>query len=513
MYNANTISRGSQPNKFAPAPVAGSAGVAGFGVPPPAPARPPPAFGGGGGYNNHSHAHARPNADPELREQERVMIQQQQKDAQAMGMGGMGMGMGQPKKRATGIPRTFLNIPGPSNPNSFLNNGDEDEEEELAAPEGIQLLQPNNLGFQALISRGGGMSKNINHASGTATSGNSVKTLEYALKVTAMSIPEHLQCGICAQLVKNAMLIPWDGEGRTACEVCMRDGLTKNAFSCPLTGMEGVSPDDLISNVGLRKAADLFAVGVMEKMEEIIAVEENEKEEQAVKDMEVQNELRKNMLEKKKEFEGGGLDMGVLGGAKKSSKQKRKRSSTDDGFEDEFGGDVFDVDDEEIEEEEEEDMNNMAVPVANNGAVGTNMTLGVNDASKKEDLSDDKNEGNTSKITANVTTNANAPSQSNASMLSQSSNTNTNTNKNTYILKIIIQCCSKGINGILDTTKSSPIVKAMPTLTVMAVPSSSSAIPMPMPSVPPVSSPMPSEPTRSPISSDHVVDTSVSWRY
>ena len=29
-----------------------------------------------------------------------------------------------------------------------------------------------------------------------------------------------------------------------ACEVCMRDGLTKSGFVCPLTGQEGVSPDD-----------------------------------------------------------------------------------------------------------------------------------------------------------------------------------------------------------------------------------------------------------------------------
>ena len=52
--------------------------------------------------------------------------------------------------------------------------------------------------------------------------GNKRRDLDYALKLTATEIPEHLQCGICAQVVKNAMLIPWDTEGRTTCEICMR---------------------------------------------------------------------------------------------------------------------------------------------------------------------------------------------------------------------------------------------------------------------------------------------------
>jgi len=65
------------------------------------------------------------------------------------------------------------------------------------------------------------------------------------------------------------MLIPWDIEARTTCEICMRDSLAKSGFRCPLTGQDDVSPDDLLPNVGLRKAADLFVKGVMKKMDKI----------------------------------------------------------------------------------------------------------------------------------------------------------------------------------------------------------------------------------------------------
>ena len=110
--------------------------------------------------------------------------------------------------------------------------------------------------FKMLIHRGGGQSE-------------ITRDLDYALKFTSTDIPEHLQCGICHGVVKNAMLLPWDMEGRTACESCIRSALTESGFRCPLTGMEGVSPDDLHPNHGLRKAAELFVKGVMEKMDEI----------------------------------------------------------------------------------------------------------------------------------------------------------------------------------------------------------------------------------------------------
>ncbi len=126
----------------------------------------------------------RPNADPELRAQEMREAQQAQPG----------------RRRTAGIPRTFLNIPPPA-------QAAENEDD------GIQL-QPNRIGFEALVNRGGGQSG--------MDGGNKRRDLDYALKLTATEIPEHLQCGICAQVVKNAMLIPWDTEGRTTCEICMR---------------------------------------------------------------------------------------------------------------------------------------------------------------------------------------------------------------------------------------------------------------------------------------------------
>jgi len=64
------------------------------------------------------------------------------------------------------------------------------------------------------------------------------------------------------------MFLSWDMEGRTACDTCILVALAKSGFVCSLTGM-GVSPDDVHPNVGLRKAAELFIKGVIEKMDEI----------------------------------------------------------------------------------------------------------------------------------------------------------------------------------------------------------------------------------------------------
>jgi hypothetical protein len=254
----------------------------------------------------------RPNADPELREQEKQQMQ---------------------KKRATGIPRTFLSLAATQK----TDGGAEDEEGGSAGP----LIQPNTLGFKELLSRGGGQSEDI-----TGTK----KDLDYALKITDTTIPDHLQCGICHSVVKDAMLLPWDPEGRTACETCIRDALTQSGYRCPLTGQDGVSPEDLLPNIGLRRAADMFVKGVMDKIEEI--------EKQAAEEMTASNEATDvsaggNVLEDTAE-------KGVVM-SKKSALTGRKKANSDDPFgagDDDFGGDVFAVaqpkEDTAPEEEEEQ---------------------------------------------------------------------------------------------------------------------------------------------------------------
>lgn len=301
VYSSSSHAKMSQPTKVGPSAV---------GMVPP-----PPSFGKpqSAPFHQHPVVSNRPNADPELREQERLAAQ-----------------AGQPKKRATGIPRTFLSI----SASSPAEGEDRNDEE---AGSGTIKLQPNTIAFEALINRGGGQS---------GSSGRALD-IDYALKLTATEIPEHLQCGICGQVVKNAMLVPWDPEGRTTCEMCMRDGLAKNAFRCPLTGNEGVSPDDLLPNVGLRKAVDVFVKDVFEKMNEIIQAQEAEDE--AEKAKEAQGADHKKDIN----FEGDSLDKGVVVGHKGNvgfSGHKRRRNSDD--FGDEFGGDVFDVEPEDVEEEE-----------------------------------------------------------------------------------------------------------------------------------------------------------------
>ena len=239
-----------------------------------APFRPPPRTGGAAPLK------ARPNADPELRE-------------------------AAPKKRATGIPRTFLSL-----------KAEQDED--------ATLLQPNRIGFEELVQRGGGLSETA------ATK----RDLEYALKLTASVIPDYLACAICGKVVKDAMILPWDPEGRTTCETCIRDALTQNGFRCPLTGMEGVSPDDLLPNLALRKAADQFVKGVMEKMEEV--------EKQQIVDDEEEDEAEEealNDLSKKEVLEGDSGEKGVLVSRKSITNVAPVKEEDVD-----FGGDVFAID-------------------------------------------------------------------------------------------------------------------------------------------------------------------------
>lgn len=274
----------------------------------------PQGRGGGGGANSNYQGrsfHQRPNADPELREQENKLL---------------------PKKRATGIPRTFLNLkPGADS----AKPSDGSDPSALETP----MLQPNVLGFEELKSRGGGQSEN---ASGTKLD------LDYALKLTGMTIPEELQCGICHGVVKNAMLLLWDSEGPAVCESCIRDALAQNGFRCPLTGMEGVSPDDIHPNNTLRKSAERFINEVMEKMEEI-------DQQQVEEDVVQEDTTGAKPNGAASLLEGDRDDSGVI--VSKKLAQSKRRKADDDPFggdEDDFGGDVFAVEAEAKMDEDEE---------------------------------------------------------------------------------------------------------------------------------------------------------------
>jgi len=226
------------------------------------------------------------NADPEIRNEEQ-RIQQ-------------------PKKRATGIPRTFLNF----EENSGAATETKNEENNETTSNKTMKLQPNSLGFQELISRGGGKST------------HSSKNLDYALQLTSTSVPDYLKCGICGNIVKDAMLLPWDTEGRTACETCIRNALNESGFQCPLTKMEGVSPDDLHPNLGLRKAVDSFVQNVWKKVENI------EKEQEIIEEA------------KQKEIEENDKTVVVFSSSRKRPRLEERKETLED---DDFGGDVFAV--------------------------------------------------------------------------------------------------------------------------------------------------------------------------
>ena len=276
-----------------------------------------PGRGTGGGPPRMTHF--RPNADPELREQEKQSM---------------------PKKRATGIPRTFLNLNAPPQ-----TDGREGEEAN------VPLLQPNAIGFKELVNRGGGQSE--------STIGTR-RDLDYALKLTSTSVPDYLKCAICEGVVKDAMLLPWDTEGRTVCAQCIRDALAQNGFRCPLTGIDGVSPDDLIPNVGLRKAAELFIKGVMDKVDEI---EKQQVEETAITE-DTTKSTEANVLD------GDGVEKGVLV-SKKVSLSGRKKDDDPFGLgDDDFGGDVFAVEAEKPKEVEVTDSLAKSETNADDGKAG-----------------------------------------------------------------------------------------------------------------------------------------------
>lgn len=317
---------------------------AGMGVPPPK-----PIFQSGNAANSKSGGNFRPNADPELREQEKKLM---------------------PKKRATGIPRTFLSLSAPA----LTDGNKEGGEGEQSAP----LLQPNKQGFKELVSRGGGQSE---RTAGTR------RDLDYVLKLTSTTVPDHLQCAICNNVVKNAMLLPWDSEGRTVCETCIRDALTQNGFRCPLTGMDGVSPDDLIPNVGLRKAAEMFIKGAMVKVDEI--------EQQQVEESETNQEEVTARSSEKDVLDGQGAEKGVLV-SKRMALSGRKKSDDDPfgGGDDDFGGDVFAVEGKINSTEEAES------PGKKDGTseVSTTDTTGANE-SKAGNEEESKAEGKQSDVT------------------------------------------------------------------------------------------------------------------
>jgi hypothetical protein len=193
------------------------------------------------------------------------------------------------------------------------------------------------MGFAELVKRGGGQSGNAL---------NSKKKSRLCAQGTATVVQEFLQCPICGGVVRDALILPWDPEMRTTCGACIRDSLTQNGFRCPLTGMEGVSPDDLLPNHALRKAAEQFIKGVMDKMEEI----EKQVDDDAVAD-DMAGERRAASV-----LKSDGGDKGVVLSRRANLADKKKQDDDDPfgaGDDDPFGGDVFAVEAEEAKEEEE----------------------------------------------------------------------------------------------------------------------------------------------------------------
>jgi hypothetical protein len=170
------------------------------------------------------------------------------------------------------------------------------------------------------------------------TRATGTENLDYALRLTATTVPDYLTCGICHKLAKMAMLVPWDAEGRPTCESCIHNGLVKGGYTCPLTGMEGVSPDDLFPNVALRKAIEAFELDIMAKMELIekqIAEEAKEEEEKRKRKIAQEEEEEEEDAERKRMHrDSNDFDEDDRSGRLKSKRRqkgtaaKKRKSST-----------------------------------------------------------------------------------------------------------------------------------------------------------------------------------------
>ena len=194
-------------------------------------------------------------ADPELRELQQ--LQQQQ-----------AAGANQVKKRATGIPRTFMAAMDAAKDKGGLDH--ENAEDSNITSLDMSTVQPNLTGFEHLLKQKGGVKSSNSEASQAAQ-------LKHALLLTNITIPEHLQCAMCHNLAKTAMFLPWDPEGRTANEECIRPALLAGGYKCPVSGIEGVSGDDLRPNIGLRKSVEKFIEDVMKEYESVLLVQEEDK--------------------------------------------------------------------------------------------------------------------------------------------------------------------------------------------------------------------------------------------
>uniref|UniRef100_A0A6U5J3F1 DWNN domain-containing protein n=1 Tax=Corethron hystrix TaxID=216773 RepID=A0A6U5J3F1_9STRA len=354
----------------------------------------------------------KPNADPELRSLEPAT-----------------------KKRATGIPRTFLNFLPPTGDNSAADDNKVVAGVMEAPGGGTATLQPNHQAFLSLLSRSGGKSNRGD--------------LTLALKKLGKTLPDYFKCAICFQLVRDAVMLKWDEQGRNVCDTCIRSALTaEHGFHCPVTGVDGVTPDDLIVNLGLRKAATDFVSGIMSELEEL------EKKEAAALDS-------SNSQEDPVNVETQATNMA----------RKRQRANmgeiNDGGLGDDFGGDVFDMGDDddfieppEITENKDKvkkdthvsaisQLNNDKIITGNESLQGKNKSVDAMDTTTKFDSS----------IATNISS-ENTPNEINTE--NHSDVTFNNTKKPTVQTKGAAVFSSTVCAGRNATSKSTPRVRGPP---------------------------------------------------
>jgi hypothetical protein len=75
-----------------------------------------------------------------------------------------------------------------------------------------------------------------------------------------LDVPQHLRCGLCGQLLRDAVTAPCCGGH--GCDGCVREHLLAHGFVCPFCGRGDVSPDALQPARELRQVRRLSGVGL-----------------------------------------------------------------------------------------------------------------------------------------------------------------------------------------------------------------------------------------------------------
>ena len=216
-------------------------------------------------------------------------------------------------RKLRGIPRAFQRVvdPPPGSSSGTDNPGSNDPDNDNPDFTRPKIQAPTFVTEREGRSRPGGGHR-------TALS------FERALRRLGMSVPPEYQCALCSRLVSDPVLLPWDVEQRACCSGCIRPVLA-STFTCPVTGLDDKSQEELLPYMRVREGAEKWREGVWGEAE------------------------RRELEEREGMGEAEVLDDRDTGG-RRAVVDIGGKGDDDEEDGDSFAGDVFDDDDDDEEE-------------------------------------------------------------------------------------------------------------------------------------------------------------------